>query len=57
MPKWPCIVEFRDEHNHNLNAAAALRERPLALDVKNRIIELFEKSHSVASANRSYFFQ
>lgn len=47
-------MEFQDKHNHNLNSAAALRERPVALDVKNGIIELFEKGHSVSSAYHSY---
>lgn len=54
LSEWPCIVQFKHEHNHRLNCTDALRERPLGDEAKLKIVELFQRGHSAASAYHTY---
>lgn len=54
--EWPCIIEFRNKHNHFINSAAALTQRRIKAETKNEILTYFERGHSVASAYYSYNF-
>ncbi|XP_060517963.1 uncharacterized protein LOC132696883 [Cylas formicarius] len=53
--KYPCVMEFRNEHNHEIDDENALRQRPVGGDVKQDIIALLKKGHSVASAYHTYY--
>ncbi|CAH1109237.1 unnamed protein product [Psylliodes chrysocephalus] len=52
--EYPCLLEFRNYHNHRSDVREALRTRPLGEDTKNAILELFQRGHSVASAYHTY---
>ncbi|CAH1114922.1 unnamed protein product [Psylliodes chrysocephalus] len=53
--QYPCTVELHDNHNHRVDVADALRERPLGPDAKQELLHLFEKVHSAGSAYHTFY--
>ncbi|KAK5641384.1 hypothetical protein RI129_009931 [Pyrocoelia pectoralis] len=53
--EWPCVITFKDGHNHTVLSALVLKERPIGHGTKVAILELFEKGHSVASAYHTFY--
>ncbi|XP_077289686.1 uncharacterized protein LOC143913658 [Arctopsyche grandis] len=51
--EWPCFVELKYIHNHPLDTAEVLRFRPLSNDIKEKLVILFKKGHTAASALES----
>uniref|UniRef100_A0A6P7GJE7 Uncharacterized protein LOC114338900 n=1 Tax=Diabrotica virgifera virgifera TaxID=50390 RepID=A0A6P7GJE7_DIAVI len=54
IANWPCVIEFKNDHNHTILSAAALRYRPIGDAAKNRFLELFEHGHNASSAYHTY---
>lgn len=51
---WPCVIELKNNHNHTILSAAALRYRPIGDTAKKRIFELFQHGHNASSAYHTY---
>ncbi|XP_046981230.1 uncharacterized protein LOC124549906 [Schistocerca americana] len=51
--EMPCEVNLVLGHNHSVESAAALRFRQPSSDVKEKLISLFERGHSPATALES----
>ena len=54
---WPCVITFKNDHNHTTDNAAALTKRPIGEATKQDILNLFEKGHSAASAYNTFFLK
>lgn len=54
LPDWPCVIQFKNSHNHRLLCVDNLSDRPLGLEAKKNILQLFEKGHSVSSAYHTF---
>lgn len=56
---WPFIIQFVEEHNHNVFSATALIRRPICESTKQEILEYFGRGYSVSYntllADRHYF--
>jgi hypothetical protein len=53
-PLLPCVIDLNFDHNHALKSADVLRFRPLGEDVKAKLLDLFRKGHSAATALESH---
>jgi hypothetical protein len=53
-PSLPCAVELNFSHNHALKSADVLRFRPVGEEVKAKLLDMFRKGHSPASALESH---
>lgn len=53
---WPCLIVFKNNHNHTVDSAAALSKRPIANETIQEILQYFERGHSVSSAYHSFYF-
>ena len=52
--EYPMFLRITYTHNHSINAADALRYRPISENVKKDLIDLFAAGHSPSSAYHRY---
>jgi hypothetical protein len=53
-PSLPCTVDMNFSHNHSLKSADVLRFRRVCKEVEAKLLDLFRKGHSPASALESH---